>query len=76
MRKKKILLALVLIVSFFSGASLVISEGCRQIDEGKEMKVHKEQLHTAERVLANNEAKLMSVPGVVAVGLGLTEEGD
>ena len=76
MREKEILLMLALIVSFFFSASLIISGGCKQTDEEKEMEVDKGQLGIAERVLADNEAKLMSIPGVVAVGLGLTEEGD
>ncbi|MGH8614807.1 MAG: hypothetical protein ACREYF_22960 [Gammaproteobacteria bacterium] len=29
-----------------------------------------------EKVRANNEAKLLAIPGVAAVGTGLTEQGD
>ncbi|HEX3036642.1 MAG TPA: hypothetical protein VHT73_16225 [Thermodesulfobacteriota bacterium] len=76
MREKEILLMLALIVSFFFSASLVISGGCKQTDEENEMKVDKGRLGIAEKVLANNESKLMSIPGVVAVGLSLTKEGD
>lgn len=47
--------------------------------KGRETKmtdVDKEQLRTAERVLANNKAQLIRLPGVLSVGLGLTEKGD
>lgn len=40
------------------------------------MKANDEQVRSAEQALANNEAKLMSIPGVVGVGMGLTETGD
>lgn len=40
------------------------------------MKLNDKQLRTAEKVLGNNEAKLMSIPGVIGVGMGLTETGD
>jgi hypothetical protein len=39
-------------------------------------RIDEEELHIASEVLARNEAQLMSVPGVVGVGLGLTEKGD
>ena len=38
--------------------------------------VDEPQLRKAEKVLASNEAKLMALPGVVGVGMGLTETGD
>jgi len=44
--------------------------------EKKGTKVDEGQLLRAEKVLASNEAKLMGVPGVVGVGMGLTEKGD
>ena len=44
--------------------------------EKKGAKVDEGQLRRAEQVLASNEAKLMGMPGVVGVGMGLTEKGD
>jgi hypothetical protein len=44
--------------------------------EKKGTKMDEGQLRRAEKVLASNEAKLMGVPGVVGVGMGLTEKGD
>jgi hypothetical protein len=44
------------------------SQTDRRIDE--------KALQTASAVLARHEAELMSAPGVVGVGLGLTEKGD
>jgi hypothetical protein len=44
------------------------SQTDRRIDE--------KELQTASAVLARHEAELMSAPGVVGVGLGLTEKGD
>lgn len=35
-----------------------------------------QQLVVAEKVRADNEAKLLAIPGVAAVGTGLTEQGD
>lgn len=34
------------------------------------------QLHKVEKTLADHEARLMHIPGVVGVGIGLTEQGD
>ena len=39
-------------------------------------KREQEALRMAEDVLAANQAKLLSIPGVVSVGMGLTEQGD
>lgn len=36
----------------------------------------KEPPGIAEKVRAENEAKLLAIPGVAAVGTGLTEQGD
>ena len=44
--------------------------------EKKGSKLDERQLRTAEKVLASNEAKLMGMPGVVGVGMGLTEKGN
>jgi hypothetical protein len=76
MRKERILFGmLALLISLCFGVSLVFSQGCERGGKETQMKVDKEQLR-AERVLAENESKLMSIPGVVGVGMGLTEKGD
>jgi len=75
MRKKGILfVVLVLLISLGFGAVLVFSQQYGREKRG--IKVDKEELRIVEEVLANNEAKLMSIPGVVGVGIGLTEKGD
>lgn len=35
-----------------------------------------ERLGIAEQIRTDNEAKLLAIPGVAAVGTGLTEQGD
>src|SRR5919197_1135601 len=44
--------------------------------EKKGTKMNKEQLRVAQEVLAKHEAKLMSIPGVVGVGIGSTKKGN
>ena len=63
-----------LLISLGLGAVLVFSQQHER--EKKGTKVDEGQFGRAEKVLAENEAKLMGVPGVVAVGMGLTEKGD
>lgn len=67
-------MVLVVLIPLGLGAVLVSSQ--QYWKEKRGIKVHKEQLRIAEEVLANNEAKLMSIQGVVGVGIGLTEKGD
>jgi hypothetical protein len=63
-----------LLIALGLGAVLVFSQ---QYESEKEVtKVDEGQLGKAEKVLAQNEAKLMGIPGVVAVAMGLTEKGD
>jgi gas vesicle protein len=45
-------------------------------DKVAETQMDKKRLSRAEEALAKNESKLMSIPGVVGVGVGLTEKGD
>lgn len=44
--------------------------------EKKGKRMSKEQLRVAQDVLAKNQAKLMSIPGVVGVGIGSTKKGN
>jgi hypothetical protein len=44
--------------------------------EKKCKRMSKEQLRVALEVLAKNQAKLMSIPGVVGVGIGSTKKGN
>ena len=73
MDRRRIALFGILILLGF-GAVLAFSQQYGR--EKKGTKVDEGQLTRAEKVLASNEAKLMAVPGVVAVGMGLTEKGD
>jgi hypothetical protein len=56
--------------------SVVSSQQHGEGDKKTSLRVDKRQLHVAEKVLATHEADLMSIPGVVGVGIGLTEKGD
>jgi len=58
------------------GLGMVLAFSQQYGKEKKGTKIDEEQLRRAEKVLASNEAKLMGIPGVVAVGMGLTEKGD
>lgn len=71
-RRRVALFGLLILLSL--GAVLAFSQQFRR--EKKGTKVDEGQLRRAEKVLASNEAKLMGVPGVVGVGMGLTEKGD
>jgi hypothetical protein len=39
-------------------------------------RVNQAQVRRAQEVLAAHEARLMEIPGVVGVGVGMTEQGD
>jgi hypothetical protein len=65
-----------LLISLCFSASVVFSGQWQDKDQGTPMKMNDEQLRNAEKALANHEAKLMGIPGVVGVGMGLTENGD
>lgn len=62
--------------------ALVILLGCGSVSSqqyenaGKRLKVDEEKLREAEKVLADHKDKLMEIPGVVGIGIGLTEKGD
>jgi hypothetical protein len=73
MKKTKGVL-LVSLILLGIGSVLVFSQ--QYGNEKKGTKVDEGQFGRAEKVLAQNEAKLMGIPGVVAVGMGLTEKGD
>ena len=76
MRRKDIFVLLVLFISLCFSVSLIFSQGCKKRGKEDQMKVDEEQLRIAEEVLASNESKLMNIPGVVGVGMGLTEKED
>jgi hypothetical protein len=69
---------------FAVGIMLLISMGPSGVSvfsdqDGREKrgsKVTKEQFRRAEKVLAAHEARLLSLPGVVGVGIGMTKKGD
>ena len=71
-RRKVALFGLLILLGL--GAVLAFSQQYGR--EKKGTAVDEGQLTRAEKVLASNEAKLMGVPGVVGVGMGLTEKGD
>jgi hypothetical protein len=58
------------------GVGAVLAFSQQYGGEKKRTNVDEGQLRRAEKVLASNEAKLMGIPGVVGVGMGLTEKGD
>jgi hypothetical protein len=74
-RRRRILLKIVgLLIVLGVAAALVFSQryGSGQAD----VRIDEKELQMASEALARHEAELMSVPGVVGVGLGLTEKGD
>ena len=67
---------LALMSSLSFSVSVVSSQQHGKGDQKTSLRVDKGQLHVAEKVLATHEAELMSIPGVVGVGIGLTEKGE
>ena len=67
---------LVTLIILHCGVALVGSQGYGGQGKEGQRQVNKEALRMAEEVLATNAAKLMSIPGVVGVGMGLAEQGD
>ena len=67
---------LVTLIFLHCGVALVCSQGYGGPGTEGQRTVEKDALRMAEAVLAANQAKLMSIPGVVGVGMGLTEQGD
>jgi hypothetical protein len=66
--------AMLLLFSIGPGGVWVFSQKSGR--EKRDGKVAKEQFRRAEKVLAAQEAKLLSLPGVVGVGIGMTKKGD
>jgi hypothetical protein len=71
--KKRWVALFVLLILLGLGVVFVFSQQYGREKRGT--KVNQEELRIAEKVLASNEAKLMGIPGVVGVGMGLTERG-
>ena len=67
---------LVTLISLYCNVALVCSQGYGGLAQEGQRKVEKDEVRIAEEVLATNAAKLMSISGVVGVGMGLTEQGD
>jgi hypothetical protein len=68
--------ALVTLTILYCGVALVCAQGYGGPGNEGLGKVDKDALRMAEEVLTTNTAKLMSIPGVVGVGMGVTEQGD
>jgi hypothetical protein len=75
-RGKGVFGVLVTLISLHCGVALVCSQGYGGPGTEGQRTVEKDALRMAEAVLAANQAKLMSIPGVIGVGMGLTEQGD
>jgi hypothetical protein len=75
-RGKGVFGVLVTLIALYCGVVLVCSQGYGEPGTEGQRTVEKEALRMAEEVLATNAAKLMRIPGVVGVGMGLTEQGD
>jgi hypothetical protein len=75
-RSRGVFGVLVTLIILHCGVALVCSQGYGGPGTEGERTVEKDTLRMAEEVLAANEAKLLSIPGVVGVGIGLTEQGD
>jgi hypothetical protein len=67
-------IAMMLLVSMGLGGISVFSQ--QDSKENKGSKAAKERFRNAEKVLATHEAKLLSLPGVVGVGMGMTKKGN
>jgi hypothetical protein len=72
--KKAMRLLMALGILLGLGSTVVFSQW--DDSEKKALKLDEGQLEKAEKVRAENESRLLAVPGVVGVGVGATEEGD
>ena len=75
-RSKGVFGVLLTLIFLYCGVPLVCSQGYGGPGTEGQRTVEKDALRMAEEVLAANEAKLMGIPGVIGVGMGLTEHGD
>jgi hypothetical protein len=75
-RGKEVFGVLVTLIFLHCGVALVCSQGYGGPGTEGQRKVEKDALRMAEKVLAANQATLLSIPGVVGVGMGLTEQED
>jgi hypothetical protein len=71
-RKRMFLMIVGLLIGLGVVAALVFPHLYRNGSQ-TDRRIDEEVLQTASEVLARHEAELMSVPGVIGVGLGLTE---
>jgi hypothetical protein len=74
MRGKRILSAAWILISL--GLDLVPAFSLEREQEKYSKRMNKAQLRVAQGVLAKNQTKLMSIPGVVGVGIGSTKKGN
>jgi hypothetical protein len=74
--KNQYTFAVAMMLLVFMGPSEVWVFSHQDGKQKRGSKVTKEQFRRAEKVLAAQEARLLSLPGVVGVGIGMTEKGD
>jgi hypothetical protein len=75
-RSRGVFGVLVTLIILHCGVALVCSQGYVGLETESQRTVEKDALRMAEEVLAANQAKLLSIPGVVGVGMGLAEQGN
>jgi hypothetical protein len=75
-RGKGVVGVLVTLTFLYCGVVLVCAQGYGGQGKEEQRKVGKDALRMAEEALATNAAQLLSIPGVVGVGMGLTEQED
>jgi hypothetical protein len=61
----------VMLIGFYAGSAFSQTSSAKGA-----IQVHNAQLTKAQAALAKHEAMLMNIPGVVGVGLGMTDAGD
>ncbi len=75
-RGKGVFGVLVMLIFLHCGVTLVCSQGYGGRRTEGQRTVENDAVRIAEEVLAANQAKLLSMPGVIGIGMGLTEQGD